>query len=60
MKVDQSVFEYDEVWDGMKAAQRSVEKAKEQEAAERKVRIRASLAVYPRALRQVHISRPSI
>jgi coiled-coil domain-containing protein 55 len=37
VKVDSSVFEYDEVWDGMKAAQKDVERAKEAESLERKV-----------------------
>ncbi len=37
VKVDSSVFEYDEVWDGMKAAQKDVEREKEAEALERKV-----------------------
>jgi len=42
VKVDQTVFEYDEVWDGMQSARQQARQAKEQESAERKVsRVRA-------------------
>ncbi len=36
-RVDASVFEYDEVFDGMKEAQRAVEQRREEESAQRKV-----------------------
>lgn len=37
VKVDQTVFEYDEVWDGMQSARQQAKQAKDEEAAERKV-----------------------
>jgi coiled-coil domain-containing protein 55 len=36
LRVDQSVFDYDGVWDGMKAAERKLEDAKKAESVERK------------------------
>ena len=36
-KVDQTVFEYDEVWDGMQNARQQAKQVKDEEAAERKV-----------------------
>lgn len=38
LKIDQSVFDYDEVWDGMQSAREATKQAKQEEAAERKVR----------------------
>lgn len=37
VKVDQTVFEYDEVWDGMQNARQQAKQIKDEEAAERKV-----------------------
>jgi coiled-coil domain-containing protein 55 len=37
MKLDQTVFEYDEVWDGMQNAREQVKQAKDAETAEHKV-----------------------
>lgn len=36
LRVDESVFDYDGVWDGMKAAERKLEEAKKKESEERK------------------------
>lgn len=36
LKIDQSVFEYDELWDGMQSAREAAKEAKAEEAAERK------------------------
>lgn len=38
LKIDQSVFDYDEVWDGMQSAREAAKQVKQEEAAERKVR----------------------
>jgi coiled-coil domain-containing protein 55 len=40
VKVDQTVFEYDEVWDGMQNARQQAKQIKDEEAAERKVSMR--------------------